>query len=43
MISTKVCGIGLKEEDKWNDIQDKLVDTMLRFEKALKPYIAKLD
>ena len=33
---------GLNDEDKWSDIQDKLVDVMYRLEKALQPHIKKL-
>lgn len=31
------------EEDKWPAIQDELIDGMIRFSKALSPYIKKLD
>ncbi len=31
------------EEDKWPNIQDELIDGMIRLSKALSPYIRKLD
>jgi hypothetical protein len=31
------------EEEKWPAIQDELIDGMIRFSKALSPYIKKLD
>lgn len=33
---------GYCDEAKWPEIQDALIDAMIRFEKALKPYISKL-
>lgn len=30
------------DEVKWPQIQDEMIDTMVRFEKAIRPYIAKL-
>lgn len=33
---------GLADDAKWPDIQRSLIDTMIRFEKALKPHIQKL-
>lgn len=33
---------GLKDEDKWDEIQDALIDTMTRFEKVLRPYIDEM-
>ncbi len=35
--------IGLKDEDRWDDIQDKMIDAMISLEKATKKYIGKLD
>lgn len=43
VVRAKVCDIGLKDEERWDEIQEAMVDTMSRFEKALKPYIAKLE
>jgi len=34
---------GLRQEDKWNQIQDAMIDAMSRFEKALRPYIEALN
>ncbi len=33
---------GYRDEDKWPNIHDNMIDAMCRFEKALKPYILKL-
>lgn len=35
-------GGGYRDEEKWLTIQERLVDAMIRFEKALGPQIAKL-
>lgn len=35
-------GAGLRDKDKWSEIQDKMIDSMIRLEKAFKPYIEKL-
>ena len=42
-IAYHIQGIGLKDEDKWDELQDKMVDAMVRLEKATKPYIKTLD
>ncbi len=34
---------GLRDHDKWEAIQTEMIDQMVKFEKALKPYIHKLD
>ncbi|MBN2103501.1 DUF4268 domain-containing protein [bacterium] len=34
---------GYKDDDKWENIQEEMIDTMIKFEKALKPYIKKID
>lgn len=33
---------GYRDENKWSEIQDAMIDAMIRLEKALKPHIAKL-
>ncbi|HVM47051.1 MAG TPA: DUF4268 domain-containing protein [Candidatus Acidoferrum sp.] len=33
---------GYRDEVKWNQTQDAMIDAMIRLEKALKPHIAKL-
>lgn len=33
---------GLRDEDKWPQIQDAMIDAMVRLEQALKPHIKKL-
>ncbi len=30
------------DEERWEEIQTPMIDAMIRLEKALKPYIAKL-
>jgi hypothetical protein len=35
-------GVGYRDEDQWPELQDKLVDAMVRLESALKPFIADL-
>jgi len=42
-ISYILDGIGLKDEEKWDNIQDKMIDVMIRLENATKKYIGKLD
>jgi len=34
---------GLRDDEKWSKIQETMIDDMIRLEKTLKPYIAKLD
>jgi len=41
-ISVKFEGVGLKDKDKWSRLQDKLIDTMTRFEKAFRKHIKQL-
>ncbi len=31
-----------EEEEKWPELQDALIDAMVRLEKAFKPHVAKL-
>lgn len=39
----KVISIGgYRDEEKWTEIQEAMVDAMIRLEKALRPHIAKL-
>lgn len=33
---------GLKNKETWNEAQEKMIDSMIRMEKAFKPYIEKL-
>ncbi|HDR06180.1 MAG TPA: DUF4268 domain-containing protein [Candidatus Coatesbacteria bacterium] len=33
---------GYRDEDKWPELHEKMVDAMIRFEKALRPFINKL-
>lgn len=41
-ISIKFEGEGLKDKDKWDKLQDKMIDAMIRLEKALKRFIRVL-
>lgn len=34
---------GFRDRDKWPEIQDALIDAMIRLEKALKPHLTKLE
>lgn len=34
---------GLQEKDKWSELQDRMVEAMVKFEKAFKPFIQKLE
>jgi hypothetical protein len=42
-ISKTLEGTGLRNEADWEQLQDKLIDTMLRLEKALETEIQRLD
>jgi hypothetical protein len=33
---------GYRDEEKWEEIQNAMIDAMIRFEKAFRPYIDKL-
>lgn len=35
-------GVGLKDQEKWGKLQDKMVDTMVRMNNAFKKHISKL-
>jgi hypothetical protein len=35
-------GIGYRDEDKWSELQNTLIDAMIRLERALKPFIDRL-
>lgn len=34
---------GYSDEDRWQEIQDRLIDTMIRLEKALRPHIKEIE
>jgi len=42
-ISVRFEGVGLKDQDKWDNLQEKMIDAMVRLEKAFKPYMKQLD
>jgi hypothetical protein len=41
-ICERLEGIGYRDEDRWDELQERLIDAMIRLEKALRPYIAQL-
>ncbi len=41
-IAYHIEGAGLKDEDRWPELQDKMIDAMIRFEKAFRPWIKQL-
>jgi len=42
-ISYRFEGVGLKDKDRWDELQDKMIDAMIRLEKAFRPYIRQLE
>lgn len=42
-ISIKFSGVGLNNKDKWDNLQDKMIDAMIRLESAFKDFIKRLD
>jgi hypothetical protein len=34
---------GYRDDESWPEIQDAMIDAMIRLERALKPHIAKLN
>lgn len=42
-IAFRIHGAGLKDKDKWPGLQEKMIDAMIRLEKATKPFIRKLN
>lgn len=42
IIRYQVSEYGLQDKDKWLELQEELIKVMIRFEKALKPFIARL-
>ena len=41
-ISKRLDYVGLGDKDKWSKLQDDMIDTMIRLEKALKKHINSL-
>ena len=33
---------GYRDEEKWSEVQDQMVDNMIKLEQSLRPYIKKL-
>ncbi len=42
-IAFRISGIGLKDKDRWPELQDKMVNAMIRLEKATKPFVRNLE
>ena len=42
-ISYNFDGIGLGDKNEWDGLQEKMIETMIRLEKAFKKYINQLD
>lgn len=42
-IAIRIRGAGLQNKEKWNDVQDKMIDSMERLEKAIREYVKKLE
>ena len=42
-ISARFEGEGLKDKDKWKSLQEKMIETMIRLDKAFREYIKQLD
>ena len=42
-ISVDFEGIGIKNKEKWDEIQEKMIETMIKLEKAFRNYIKQLD
>lgn len=34
---------GLQDKDKWPELQDQMIEAMIKFEKAFRPFIQKID
>jgi hypothetical protein len=34
-----ISGYGLKDEDYWSELQDLMIEAMIRLEKAFRPFI----
>lgn len=41
-ISVKFKNVGLNDKDKWDDVQDKMIDAMIRMDKAFRKHIRRL-
>lgn len=42
-VSKSFSSSGLSDKDKWPELQDKMIDAMIRLEKALKPFLSKIN
>lgn len=42
-IAFRINNAGLKNRDKWPELQDKMIDSMIRLKKATEPFIKKLN
>jgi len=42
-IAFRINNLGLKDKDRWPELQDKMIDSMIKLEKATEPFIKKLN
>jgi len=43
VIRFRLSNVGLLDKDKWPELQDQLIDAMIKLEKAFRPYIQKIN
>lgn len=41
-IAYRIKGMGLRDKDKWPELQEQMINSMIKMEKAFKPFIEKL-
>ena len=42
-ITLRFSNVGLHDQERWEDLQDKMIDAMIRIEKSFRKYIRQLD
>lgn len=42
-VSYRIGGVGILDKDKWGEIQDAMINAMMRLEKVFKPLIRDLE
>jgi hypothetical protein len=42
LIRYVLLGGGLRNQDRWEELQDQMIDAMVRLERALRPHIKRL-
>jgi hypothetical protein len=43
LIRYTIEGLGLRDKEKWSELQENMIDTMIRFEKVFSPFIAQIE